>query len=166
MPVFRRGGCPSGAELRYNSIMEIREVLLGSTAEMIDLASLLGRVAVGVCFVVHGLGKLGIVGSGDMAGFTNFLRERGVPLPEVQARIAMLSELVGGSLLAVGLLTRPACLLLVGTMVVAGAVGHRGAGYLITNDPPGAEYTINLVVVAVVLGMMGPGRFSLDAVLF
>ncbi len=146
--------------------MEIGELLLGSPTETIDFGSLLGRVAVGVCFVVHGLGKLGLVGSGTMAGFTEFLRERGVPMPEVQARIAMLSEIVGGTLLALGLLMRPACLLLVGTMLVAGVVGHRGAGYLITNEPPGAEYTINLVVISLVLFLIGPGRFSLDALLF
>ena len=87
-------------------------------------------------------------------------------MPEVQARIAMLSEIVGGTLLALGLLMRPACLLLVGTMLVAGVVGHRGAGYLITNEPPGAEYTINLVVISLVLFLIGPGRFSLDALLF
>jgi putative oxidoreductase len=152
--------------MRYNRIMESGELLLVSNVEMLDLASLLGRVAVGICFVVHGLGKLGLVGTGTMAGFTEFLRERGVPMPEVQARIAMLSELVGGSLLAMGLLMRPACLLLIGTMVVAGAVGHRGAGYLITNEPPGAEYTINLVVVSIVLFLLGPGGYSLDAILF
>jgi len=65
-----------------------------------------------------------------------------------------------------GLLMRPACHLLMGTMVVAGAVGHRGTGYLITNEPPGAEYTINLVVVSIVLFLLGPWGYSLDAILF
>jgi putative oxidoreductase len=78
----------------------------------------------------------------------------------------MLSELVGGTLLAVGFLTRPAALLLVGTMIVAGRVGHRGAGYLITNDPPAAEYTINLAVVCAVIALFGPGGYSLDALIF
>ena len=84
----------------------------------------------------------------------------------MQARMAMLSELVGGVLLTVGLFTRPACLVLIGTMIVAGRLGHRGAGYLITNDPPGAEYTINLAAICFVLLLLGPGAFSLDALLF
>jgi putative oxidoreductase len=77
----------------------------------------------------------------------------------------MLSELAGGTALALGLLTRPACLLLIFTMLVAGRIGHRGAGYLITNDPPGAEYTINLAAVCFVLLLLGPGSLSLDAAL-
>ena len=51
-------------------------------------------------------------------------------------------------------------------MIVAGAVGHRGAGYMITNDPPGAEYTINLAVICGMFLLLGPGAISLDAILF
>ena len=36
---------------------------------LIQIALLIIRLFIGVCFVVHGLGKLGIVGSGSMAGF-------------------------------------------------------------------------------------------------
>lgn len=63
-------------------------------------ALLLLRVFLGVCFVVHGLGKLGLVGPGNMSGFTSWLQSLGFPLPALQARAAMLTELVGGSLIA------------------------------------------------------------------
>jgi len=56
--------------------------------------------------------------------------------------------------------------LLIITMLVAGVIGHRGAGYLITNDPPGAEYTINLAVACLMFLLIGPGTISLDAALF
>lgn len=140
--------------------------LVESPGLLVDLALLLVRVFIGVCFVVHGLGKLGWVGTGSMEGFVGFLKDLGVPLPQVQARMAMLSEISGGTLLTLGFLTRPACLLLVVTMIVAGRVGHRGAGYLITNDPPGAEYTINLAVVCLAVAIAGPGALSVDALLF
>ncbi len=65
-----------------------------------------------------------------------------------------------------GLFTRPAFLLLTVTMIIAGRGVHRGAGYLITNDPPGAEYTINLAVVCLTFFLLGPGAVSLDALLF
>jgi putative oxidoreductase len=78
----------------------------------------------------------------------------------------MASELLGGSLLVLGLATRPAALVLIITMAVAGIVGHRGAGYLITNEPPGAEYTLNLAVVCFMFLLMGPGAISLDAAIF
>ena len=146
--------------------MDLGILLVGSTPILTDVALLLGRGFIGLCFVVHALGKLGLVGSGNMRGFVEWLRELGVPYPAIQARLAMLAELTGGTLLAVGLLTRPACLLLVITMVQAGRLGHRGAGYLITNEPPGAEYTINLAVICAVFALTGPGRISLDAIFF
>jgi putative oxidoreductase len=145
---------------------DVAALLVATTPGLVDLALLVGRVAIGGCFVVHGLGKLGLVGSGNMQGFVAWLKDLGVPQAELQARMAMLSEIAGGSLLALGLFARPACLLLVFTMIVAGRIGHRGAGYLITNDPPGAEYTINLAVICACLALIGPGSFSLDAMLF
>ena len=42
-------------------------------------------------------------------------------------------------------------MVLIATMVVAARLGHKDAGYLITNDPPGAEYTINLAAVCAVV---------------
>ena len=115
--------------------MTLESLLVGSSPAWIDFALWVLRVFIGVCFVVHGLGKLGLVGTGNMEGFVAWLEELGVPMAPVQARVAMLSEITGGTLLALGLFSRPACLLLFVTMVVAGRLGHRGAGYLITNDP-------------------------------
>jgi putative oxidoreductase len=147
--------------------MDLASLLTGPLfAGAADLALLFGRIAIGGCFVVHALGKLGLVGTGNMAGFSAWLKDLGVPFPELNARMAMLSELGGGAALALGLLTRPACAVLIGTMLVAGLMGHRGAGYLITNNPPGAEYTINLAVICGMFALLGPGAYSVDALLF
>ena len=146
--------------------MDLGALLTGTNPLFVDVALLIGRVAIGVCFMIHAFGKLGWVGSGNMDGFADWLKDLGVPMPAVQARMAMLSELGGGACMALGLLTRPACVILIFTMLVAGIVGHRGAGYLITNDPPGAEYTINLAVVCAMFVLLGPGAISLDAILF
>ena len=146
--------------------MDLGALLTGTNPIFTDVALLVGRVAIGVCFMFHAFGKLGWIGDGNLDGFGAWLADLGVPMPQLQARMAMLSELVGGAALALGLVTRPACVVLIGTMLVAGIVGHRGAGYMITNDPPGAEYTINLAVVCGMFLLLGPGQISLDAVLF
>lgn len=146
--------------------MDWGTLFVDTTPLLTHVALLVARVAIGVCFVVHGLGKLGVVGTGNMQGFVEWLESLGVPMAPVQARVAMLSELVGGTALALGLFTRPACLLLIFTMITAARLGHRGAGYLITNDPPGAEYTINLAVICGVFLLLGPGVVSLDALIF
>lgn len=51
-------------------------------------------------------------------------------------------------------------------MIVAARLGHRGAGYLITNEPPGAEYTVNLAAICFVIALLGPGVYSLDRLIF
>jgi putative oxidoreductase len=146
--------------------VDLASLLLERPNWALDVGLLLLRLFIGICFIVHGLGKLGLVGTGDMDGFVAWLDELGVPMPDVQARIAMLSEMVGGVLLTLGLFTRPAAALLIGTMIVAARLGHRGAGYLITNDPPGAEYTVNLAVVCGLILLLGPGSVSFDAAFF
>ena len=78
----------------------------------------------------------------------------------------MLTELFGGTFIACGLFTRVAALFCFLTMMVAVAVGHKGGGYLITNNPPGREYALNLAMLMVVLMLLGPGHFSLDFLLF
>lgn len=146
--------------------MEISTFLLHTNTAWQDSALLLIRVFIGVCFVVHGLGKLGLVGPGSMQGFESWLASLGVPAPALQARMAMLSEIVGGTLIAAGLFTRVGCVLCFATMAVATFIGHRGGGYLITNNPPGNEYTINLAVISAGLFLMGPGAYSLDMWIF
>ena len=133
---------------------------------LINLATLVLRLFIGVCFVIHGLGKLGIVGPGNMEGFVSWLKSLGVPKPEIQARMAMLMELVGGTLITFGLLTRFAAAGLLFTMLIASIIGHKGGGYLVTNNPPGNEYTINLAAIMFVLILLGPGPYSVDFYLF
>ena len=146
--------------------MDLGSLLTQTSTEITDLAILIMRIFIGTCFVVHGLGKLGLVGTGNMEGFIEWLESLNVPMAPVQARLAMLSEIIGGTAIALGVMTRPACLLLIGTMIVAARLGHKGCGYLITNDPPGAEYVVNLAAICLVIVLLGPGAYSLDDMFF
>ncbi len=132
----------------------------------VDAAILLLRLFIGPCLVVHGLGKLGIVGPGNMQGFVGWLSSLGVPFPAVQARLAMAAELLGGVLILLGLFYRPAAIVCMLTLLVAAVIGHKGGGYLITNTPPGNEYAVNLAVVLLAMALLGAGPYSLDSRFF
>ncbi len=140
--------------------------LIGTNPYYFDLALLIGRLFIGVCFVIHALGKVGVVGPGNMNMFVGWLKSMNIPKPELQARLAMLTELICGSLLDLGLFSRPACILLMLVMITACVIGHKGGGYLITNNPPGLEYALNLAVILFVFLLLGPGAYSLDAIIF
>lgn len=133
---------------------------------MFDTAIFILRLFIGICFVVHGLGKLGIVGPGNMEGFVGWLKSMNIPYPELQARAAMVTEIVGGLMITLGLFLRVGAAGCFITMLVAVLIGHKGGGYLVTNNPPGFEYPFNLAVICVVLFILGPGSYSLDAFLF
>ena len=49
--------------------MDLGSLFLDRPSWALDVGTLLIRLFIGICFVVHGLGKLGLVGTGDMDGF-------------------------------------------------------------------------------------------------
>ena len=121
-----------------------------------DAALLLLRLGFGTALALaNGLPK-----AGNPERFIQGLVARGFPAPTFFGWAALLSELVGGLLLALGLLTRPAALLVLVTMVVA-------AFLIDAVDPFGKrELALAYATVALAVLVAGPGRYSLDWRLF
>jgi putative oxidoreductase len=119
------------------------------------------RLVVGPALAAHGSQKLfGFFGGGGLAGTRKFFAGLGFRTPLAMAFVAGLSELGGGLLFALGLVTPLAALAL--TVVMLNAIGtvHWKKGFF--NYAGGYEY--NLLIVAAVLAVTatGPGHFSLD----
>ncbi len=124
---------------------------------------LLIRVFIGLGLAAHGWGKF--FGEQGISGFAGFLEKLGVPSPQVAAYLSASTELVGGLLIAIGLLTRLVAVPLAFNMFVAVVTVHRSS-YFLSNDPPGMEYALNLGVIFLALVFTGAGRFSVDYALF
>ena len=110
------------------------------------------RMAVGVIFVVHGSGKFN-------PGFAGFLSNLGMP-PEMQIPIA-LAEVVSGTLLIIGVLTRISSSLL--SIVMLGAIFHVKGAASLTGER-GFELDLILLAANLTIITMGPGRVSLSHV--
>jgi putative oxidoreductase len=78
------------------------------------------RLSLGAVFLGTGWGKLHSLGQ-----VTSFFTDLGIPFPAAQAALVSVVELVGGTLILLGLFTRFAALPLMATMVVAIVTAKR-----------------------------------------
>ncbi|HSV65636.1 MAG TPA: DoxX family protein [Mycobacteriales bacterium] len=113
------------------------------------------RMVVGLLFACHGAASLFNVLGGPHGG--------PLAVGEWPGWWAALIQLVGGSLVLVGLLTRPAALASSGSMAYAYFVVHQQqALWPIQN---GGEASAMFCWAFLLIAALGPGRWSLDAVL-
>lgn len=123
-----------------------------------DFALLVWRVGVGTFFLLHGWPKLA-GGAEKWAKLGAAMKHLGVDFaPTAWGLAAALSEGLGGLLLIVGLLVRPAAAALFFTMVVAARLHiARGEGWLEASHAAENAFAFFAIFV------LGPGRYSLDA---
>ena len=123
-----------------------------------DLALFVLRVAFGASIAYHGYNKV----SRGLKGTTSWFASIGMRQPKMQARLAASTELIVGALLCLGLFSEFASAGLIALMIVAITVAHRKNGYFIFKSGQGWEYCAAIAVVGFVLGLTGPGNWSLD----
>jgi putative oxidoreductase len=135
--------------------------LSSSIGRMADLGPLLMRVGLGAAFVDHAWLKF----DGGVDNFAGFLDSLNVPLPDLVAWLQIMTEGIGGLLLIAGLFTRYVTLPLIGILIGAILLVKADFGFVVADGSPGFSY--ETVLIAGLLGLLfvGPGRYSLDAVL-
>jgi len=125
-------------------------------------ARLVVRIAVGLEFFGSGLGKLG-----NLSGLIQYFRSLGIPAPEIQAPFVASTELICGTLVAVGLVTRPAALMLCGVMTVAVVTAAAPEKHITASWHGLLEFLylpeVLLFLVLAWIVFAGSGRASLDA---
>ena len=126
------------------------------------IARLAVRIALGIEFFGSGLGKLGRV-----SGLIQFFRSLGIPGAEILAPFVASTELVCGVLVAVGLATRPAAVMLCGVMTVAIVTAAAPEKHITASWHGLLEFfylpEVLLFLLLAWIVFAGPGRASLDA---
>ena len=125
-----------------------------------DIGLLVLRVGLGASFLAHGWPKV-VGGPAKWTKLGAAMSHVGIDFaPTFWGAAASFSELVGGGLLIVGLLTRPAAFLLLCTMSVA-ATMHLDKGEGFTE----ASHALECGVAFLSVLITGGGRFALDRLL-
>lgn len=138
----------------------LRSILFGGYALpslRADVGDLILRGVAGLSLAfAHGYGKLA---AERFQGFTGGVEKLGFPAPSFFAGAAVFAELVGGILLAVGLLTRPAAFLIACTMAVAAFLRHAPDPFNVK------ELAFLYLAISLCYLLRGAGRLSADHVI-
>ena len=121
-----------------------------------DTGAVILRVVAGLIIFKYGLE---IFSADKMKGYTDWLTDLNFPVPAAMAYTGKVCELAGGLLMTLGLLTRIAAIPLIVTMSVIG---------FIMGEPEflAADGSILLLLIFFHFLLTGPGKFSVDHLLF
>jgi putative oxidoreductase len=128
--------------------------------DSINLALLALRCGVGAVMLAHGINH--IFGGGKIAGTARWFASLGMKPGIVHAWLASLTEVAGGAMLVLGLLTPLGGAAVIGVMLVAIVTNHRGNGFFIFRPGEGWEYVMTLTITGFVIAILGAGEWSLD----
>ena len=142
----------------------VQFVLLGS-GDLEQYAILLIRVSIGLFFAISGGNKL-LVAGGTKPVYETLVKAK-VPFPRQTAYFVAGVEFVCGSLVTVGLLSSPACVVLLIDMIVAtltNTLSTISKGLSPLNWLDDFLYLPEVLYVLFFIWLIcsGPGRFSVD----
>jgi putative oxidoreductase len=127
-----------------------------------DVALLILRLVLGLTLAAHGLNKF--FGGGRLPGTARWFESIGMKPGKFHATVAATTETAAGLGLAAGLLTPIPAAGFVSLMLVAAWTVHRPNGFFIVKE--GWEYNLVLATCAVAVATLGPGKLSLDYLIF
>ena len=129
-----------------------------------SLVLLIIRVIVGLLMIGHGSQKMfGWFGGSGLAKTQSFLQTVGFKPAAFWTLVGTLGELGGGVLFLLGLLTPLGAAAIFASMLMAVLKFHWKAGLWAQNG--GYEYPLVLAIIALAVGMVGGGNYSLDALI-
>jgi putative oxidoreductase len=114
--------------------------------------ALLMRVVLGVAMVMHSYEK--VIPHGALSHYAHYIVSLGMPY--WLGYVSAFTEFAGGILLILGLLTRFAAFMISINMAFAIILVNRHHGY------SGSQYSLALLVVAMMLVVYGAGTLALD----
>ena len=135
----------------------MKSKLFSTSNASLRTAFFLIRITFGIMFILHGYPKV-FGGPEQWTGVGQAMSFVGLGFaPAFWGFMAAISEFAGGILLVIGLLTRPAALLLAFTMLIA-VIMHIGVG-----DPIGTIlHPVKGLVVFIAILWAGPGTNAID----
>lgn len=134
----------------------------------VDLGLLLVRLALGGIFIAHGVTKI----MGGIPEFAKHLGGLGIPEPQIMAYATIAAEILGGLMVALGILPRIGALALAVVMGVAIFKVHLANGFFLVIKatqtieagswiPHGVEYCVALLAMSLAVFFAGGGAYAL-----
>ena len=125
-----------------------------------DLGLLALRLMTGTILVFHGSQKLfGLFGGHGIEGTAGWMESLWIPFPTVSTVLAGGTEFFGGLAFLAGLFVRVFSAPVAFALLVGAWTAHSS----FDATKGGMEYPLLLAVVAIALGLQGPGRLSVSA---
>jgi len=122
-----------------------------------DLGKFILRFSIGFLMLFHGVAKIA-----NGVGFIKMTLAR-AGLPEFLAYGVYVGEIIAPILLIIGLKTRSAAIVIMGTMVMAIYLVHSGDIFALTKTGAWAiELPAFYILSCIVILLLGPGSYSVD----